>query len=270
MAAVGRFCGTGLRRFPQFSAYNICDTASNRVPRHRLSKDMNDQLRGDENFVIDSVARSFSGTWRSGENPPDAYLSVNNREVAVEISTLMESRNDGRGGTVSVASDYTPPGQLANELQEELQAEIPFGRGVILDLKWPFLNKRALRGEIRQLLLSAQTERKLKIEGNEIAIKISSDSGCPGRVDAVISSSALPRYDIPTTAWCILQERVAAKAEKCRSLKFKGPVWLALRNRYLPADAETYRRAMKMFAIDHPFEKILLVSRDGSVDELSE
>ena len=26
-------------------------------------------LRGDEVFVIDAVARAFSGTWRPGENP---------------------------------------------------------------------------------------------------------------------------------------------------------------------------------------------------------
>jgi hypothetical protein len=61
---------------------------------------MTNQLRGDEEFVIRSVANAFS--WRAGENPPDA-LEV--REVAVEISTLMENQSDGRGGTRSRLSD---------------------------------------------------------------------------------------------------------------------------------------------------------------------
>ncbi len=30
------------------------------------------QLRGDEEFVMDAVAKTFSGTWRCGEDPPDA------------------------------------------------------------------------------------------------------------------------------------------------------------------------------------------------------
>jgi hypothetical protein len=235
---------------------------------------MNDQLRGDEKFVMDAVAKAFSGTWRCGENPPDAYLAVNNREVAVEISTLMEFRNDGRGGTVSIVSDYMPAVRLKDELHKELQAEIPDGRGVILHFKRPFSNKRAVKGPlkvaIRELLSSNSPKRKLNICGNEIEIEISSDSGCPGRVAAIISSSSLPLNDILTTASCILEERITEKEKRCRSLKFKGPVWLALRNHYLLADAETYRQAMKMFAIDHPFKKILLVSRDGSVDELSE
>jgi hypothetical protein len=58
---------------------------------------MTDQLRGDEKFVMDSMAMRFSGMWRCGEDPPDAYLSVNNREVAVEISILMRNRSPSLG-----------------------------------------------------------------------------------------------------------------------------------------------------------------------------
>ena len=54
----------------------------------------------------------------------------------------------------------------------------------------------------------------------------------------------------------------------CRARKFNHPIWLALRNGYPLADVETYRRAMSMCSINHAFEKILLISRDGFVDEL--
>jgi hypothetical protein len=55
-------------------------------------------MREDEIFVMDTVSKMFSGKWGYGEDPPDAYLMVNDREIAVEISTLMESRPDGRVG----------------------------------------------------------------------------------------------------------------------------------------------------------------------------
>ena len=78
---------------------------------------MTNQLRGDEEFVIRSVANAFS--WRAGENPPDA-LEV--REVAVEISTLMENQSDGRG-----EHDHgcrTTAIRLATELDTELKGKI--------------------------------------------------------------------------------------------------------------------------------------------------
>jgi hypothetical protein len=145
---------------------------------------------------------------------------------------------------------------------------------VRLDLKWPFSNKRAvkepLKVAIRQLLSSESTERKLNIDGNEITIAISSDCDSPGCVDFTIINSALPRYDILTTASCILEERITTKAKKYRSLQSKGPLWLALLNCYRLADVEKYQTAMKKFSVDHPFEKILIVSHDGSVNVLFE
>ena len=47
-------------------------------------------MRGSEKFVIDAVAAEFSGCPRSGEDPPDAYLRIGDREIAVEISTLTQ------------------------------------------------------------------------------------------------------------------------------------------------------------------------------------
>ena len=235
---------------------------------------MTGQLREDEKFVMDAISKTFPGTWRCGEDPPDAYLTVNNREVAVEISDLIQSRSDGRGGTVPLLSDAMTPTRLATELNDELQGEIPRDRGFVLSLKWPFSNmrkvKKHLKREIRQLFSSSDSTRNFRIEGNEISIEIRCHGDDLGYVSAVAVSASLPRYDVRETAWCALQERITAKAEKCNALKFQGrPIWLALYDCYSFADVETYLGAMTMFKVDHPFEKILLISRDGSaVNEL--
>jgi len=219
---------------------------------------MTGQQRKDEEFVIDAISRAFSGTWRSGEDPPDVYLMMDNREIAVEISILMQSRFDGRGGTVSLQSDATLPARLAAELHDELQREIPRGRGFILNLKWPFSNKRKvkehLKREIRQLFSSSDSTRNFRIEGNELSIEIRCHGDGPGYVSAVAASASLPRHDVQETAWCALQERITAKAEKYNALKFQGrPIWLALYDCYSLAHVETYLWAMTMFKVDHPF-----------------
>jgi hypothetical protein len=134
------------------------------------------------------------------------------------------------------------------------------------------LNKRAvkdpLKARIRDLLSHPSAQRvRETLFGNKIEILVSNDGGKD--IVGLIESSSLPLNDLLTTAWGILEERIAAKAETCRALKLNHPIWLALRNSYPLADVETYQRAMTMISVDHPFEKILLISRAGSsVDEL--
>jgi hypothetical protein len=51
---------------------------------------MASSLREDEKFVIKALCNTYGGTWRDGEDPPDAYLSLSDGEVAVEISILTQ------------------------------------------------------------------------------------------------------------------------------------------------------------------------------------
>jgi hypothetical protein len=71
---------------------------------------------------------------------------------------------------------------------------------------------------------------------------------------------------IVTNARIILEERITTKAKKCKDVR--GEIWLGLLNNYDLADAGTYRSALGMFNVEHPFSKILLVSLDGAVETL--
>ncbi|HZK12306.1 MAG TPA: hypothetical protein VFD10_08200 [Atribacterota bacterium] len=51
---------------------------------------MASSLREDEQFVIEALCASYNGTWRIGEDPPDAYMALKGNEVAVEISILTQ------------------------------------------------------------------------------------------------------------------------------------------------------------------------------------
>jgi hypothetical protein len=58
------------------------------------------------------------------------------------------------------------------------------------------------------------------------------------------------------------------KAEKCKHLVTRGPLWLALLNDYWLTGADTYRYALSMLSVKHPFDKILIVDNNGTVDEI--
>jgi hypothetical protein len=186
----------------------------------------------------------------------------------------MQNDSDGRGGTRSRLSDDIPAVQLATELNRELQGNIPYGCSVTLELRTPILNKRATKHKLKDKLLAAALCNnaqilKTNILGNVITIKIGKYDG-PGHICGCMSSIALPRYDNLSTIRYILEERIATKTRKCRSLPFEGILWLALLDCYLLADAETWHQAMGMIANDHPFQKILLVSRNRYVTVLFE
>jgi hypothetical protein len=127
--------------------------------------------------------------------------------------------------------------------------------------------KGPLMARIRDLLSSPNAQCiQENFSGNKIEISVS-NNGAKDIVGVIVPLS-LPLNDVLTTAWGILEERIATKAQACLARKFDDPIWLALRNSYPVADVETYRQAMSMSSVDHPFEKILLISPNGSVDEL--
>ena len=95
-------------------------------------------LRDDEQFVIAAVSAAFSASWRPGEDPPDAYLTLGGDTIAVEISTLMQPVTDEHG-TRSRITDDLPTAALGDELNLELRALIPDGYRVSLIVRSPIL-----------------------------------------------------------------------------------------------------------------------------------
>ena len=240
-----------------------------------MSQATNSQLRPDEEFVICSLATHFSGDWWPGENPPDAYLKVGDEVAAVEISTLTQHVRDESGGSKPRLSEDATAIWLANELNSELCDNIPDGRLVILILASPILKARRvkalLKDRITTLVLSTrETEVTDSILDNCIKIHFAPDDRPSGKKVVGVVTSQKSSPDILLNAKTILEERLVAKAGKCRFLNFEGPLWLALFNDYWLADNDTYQQAIDSFSVDHPFNKILLVSGNKLVAELHE
>jgi hypothetical protein len=228
-------------------------------------------MRQDEKFVIESIATAYSGDWKPGEDPPDAYLIVADRPVAVEISTLTQHVTDDRG-TRPRLSDDIAASRLPKTLNADLKSAVPDGKCVTLVLSSPILEYNKTRAELKKeiiLVLSDNvSERKTSIRGNQIEIYLSESAGSTGKKIGTVIRNRASSPNILTNARYILEDRIKRKMEMCEQLMFAGPIWLALLNHYFLADLDTYKHALQSIPAEHPFEKILLVSESGSVDTL--
>jgi len=231
-------------------------------------------LREDEEFVITSVASAFSASWRPGENPPDAYLVLGSNEIAVEITTLTQYVTDGRG-TRSRLSDDLATAALANALNAQLKDLIPDGYTIGMVLSSPILQNqrtraklgRFLRGFIADLTL-LDADQKIEIYGNKITVFLThhGETGYKKVSAAFGNRNSNPK--ILDNVIQILADRIATKALKCIHLRDRGPIWLALFNDYWLTDGDTYRYALSLMSLEHPFQKILLVNGDRTVEPL--
>jgi len=231
------------------------------------------RMRKDEMFVAEAVASWCRGTYRPGENPPDAYVTMHAETVALEVSTLTQYVTDDRG-TRPRLSDDGPALTLADELDSELTTDIPDGHLIVLTLTSPILKlrktKAALGARIRKYLNDPEPwERSVQINGNLIGIALSKYESPTRKVFGIVQHRGAGEH-ILTNAWKILEDRIKVKGKKCERLRHGLHIWLALLNDYWLSDLHTYRLALSQIDLAHPFAKILLVGGNGSVDALYE
>jgi hypothetical protein len=136
------------------------------------------ELREDEQFVMTSIARNLSATWRPGENPPDAYLTFDAGTVAVEITTLTQYVTDDRGTRPRLSDDSATAG-LANALDDELGHLVPDGYTIGLVLSSPILESgkptrlaQIIRAHIADFRSLESDQTTIQINGNCIAISL--------------------------------------------------------------------------------------------------
>ena len=94
-------------------------------------------LREDEQFVIEALCETYNGTWRIGEDPPDAYMTLKGHEVAVEISILTQHVFNEAGNSIPRLSQDSGVLRLCDELDEELKNIIPSEVEIILIITAP-------------------------------------------------------------------------------------------------------------------------------------
>ncbi len=235
---------------------------------------MDNLLNEDEEFVIESLSRSVGGSWRPGEDPPDAYLVQGKIEVAVEISTLTQYVPTESGDLEPRLSQDMGILRMCDELNEELSEVIPSGSYVILTLTAPINKLRKFKSILKNKIIEIVNKGDLEqstFDINEISVKMHFVKGKrpSGKkvIGGVANKNASPH--ISSNVEFILGDRIQEKTVKCSSVTHR-PLWLALFNDYWLAQPDSYRAAMRQYSTKHPFDKIFVISGNRGVDLIYE
>jgi hypothetical protein len=228
-----------------------------------------------ERAALEAVARHFSATWEKGEVPPDAYLTIARKRIAVEVTTTKRRMAD-RGGLTKPRLRFDRVAlRLVRRLQEALSASVPDGRTLILTItapiRVPAKTAAALEDNIRTYLArqSAQVEAKYTIHGNQIRVRLV--KGGSRRTTKVIGFVHNPDSD-PDVLFDIthsLIDRIGAKARKGAPAGTAGDRWLVLAAEDGLSHIEPYRHVYSQLSIRTDFKKILMVLASGRIETLT-
>ncbi|MFY9111034.1 MAG: hypothetical protein WAP34_03765 [Desulfomonilia bacterium] len=232
------------------------------------------ELRPDEEFVIKALAEQLEGNWCVGENPPDAYLKFKCNTVAVEISRLTQPVFNGTEFQKERHSDDEGALRLCDELDLELNDKIPKGFYVILHLTAPIQKLRRFKNLLAAKIIEYSSQRteceyEDEIFKNKFDIHIVSGERSSGKKIVGIVSNSRSNANILANALYTLNDRLCVKSQKMESIAHDRECWLALFNDYWLADESTYKRAMSLSKITHPFSRIYVVFDSKKVIQIA-
>src|ERR1700730_2881028 len=135
-------------------------------------------LKKQERTAIEAVARRFSAMWEKGNDPPDAYIMVAGKRVAVDIRTL-KRRGTGQGNAAKPRLRFDKVAtRLIEHLQASLRDTVPDGMTVLLTItapiRVPAKTAAVLEAKIHTLLGrgSPRRDQKDTIHGNRVHIRL--------------------------------------------------------------------------------------------------
>jgi hypothetical protein len=231
-------------------------------------------LKKQERTAIEAVARRFSATWEEGTDPPDAYLMVAGKRIAVDITTL-KRRGTGQGNAAKPRLRFD---KVATRLTERLQATlgetVPDGRTVLLTItapiRLPSKTAASLEDQIQTLLGrgSPGRDERATIHGNRVQIRLVRDESgrAPTLIGFVHNSDSDPLLLLNMTSE--LLELISAEAGR-RAPRLAGDRWLVVTSARGSSCLEAYRYIYSQLRMATDFKKILMVFGDGRVGMLT-
>jgi hypothetical protein len=233
-------------------------------------------VRRDEEFVGRALVSFFGGppnaSVSDGEDPPDLYLTVGGCRTGVEVTQLSQFTFES-DGTLGNRATYDIFGiQMLNRLDAKVGPTLPEDVSLLIGLWVPVPNasrfKKTLTKWVAQIAAAPKQgfKEERELEGSKVSISVIEQRPSGKKIAGFVvnkNSSA----DIGLNARLILEDRIRTKADICARLP--KPIWLAVLNDYWLADADTYAVAGRQLNLSHCFERIFLVSDQGTVNELA-
>jgi hypothetical protein len=224
--------------------------------------------------AIEAVARQFSATWEKGSGPPDAYIMVAGKRVAVDI-TILKGRGTGQGNAAQPRLRFD---KVATRLLEHLQATlgetVPDGMTVLVTItapiRLPSKTAASLEDKIQTLLGRGSPGRDEKdtIHGNRVRIRLLRDKS--GRAPKIMGFVHNPDSDplLLLNMTGELLELISAEAGR-RAPRLAGDRWLVAISARGISCLESYRHIYSQLGMATEFKKIVMVFGDGRVGMLT-
>ncbi|NQZ27899.1 MAG: hypothetical protein HRT55_16460 [Colwellia sp.] len=219
-------------------------------------------MKPDEEYVLAALASKFGGKYIDGEDPPDGYLLLNNRKIAVEVTKLVEHINEN-GKRRSRLADDVPISNIVAQLNEEIGNLIPNNRWIHLVIPSPIKGINEFKKELTRIIINMITtktyEAVIDILGYVVAINLYKCQQPPKIkvVQAIATQFASTNIDENTLF--LLENRISIKNKICNANGEIDEYWLALFNTYCMADIDSYRGAYESLQLDHNFSKIYII-----------
>ena len=231
-------------------------------------------LKKQERAAVEAVARQFSATWEKGSDPPDAYIMVAGKRVAVDITTLKRRGNSqGKAAKPRLRFDKVAT-RLIERLQATLGETVPHGTTVLLTItapiRLPLKTAALLEDKIQTLLRRGSSGRdgKHTIHGNRIRIRVlrNESERVPKMIGFVHNSDSDPLLLLNMTRE--LLEPISAEAGR-QTPTLGGDRWLVVISARGISCLEAYCYIYSCLHMTTDFKKILVVFGDGRVGMLT-
>jgi hypothetical protein len=231
-------------------------------------------LKKHERAAIEAVARQFSATWEKGSDPPDAYIMVAGKRVAVEITTI-KRRGTGQSDAAKPRLRFDKVAtRLMERLQTTLGETVPDGMTVLLTVTAPIrlASKTAasLEDKLQTLLRRGSPVRDEKdtIHGNRVQIRLlkTGSERAPRMIGFV--------HNPDTDALLLLNmtrellDLISAEAGR-RAPRLAGDRWLVAISARGFSCLEVYRYIYSQLRMATSFKKIFMMFGDGRVGMLT-
>lgn len=207
-----------------------------------------------------------------GEDPPDLYLVDKEIRIPVEVTRLPRFSIRPNGKLANRMTENSLVLGIIKSLNEEISSNLPLSIQVNLTvyapISRPYRFKNRLRNVILQTDWSKHVGLKKTVSVNEIEVILSihSTDGGPSKIVGIVPNRNMSA-DIALNARLSLSDSIKRKVAKCANIEQK--IWLGILDdeSYL-TDFANFERAAREVKIDHDFDRILMISSGGVVEEL--
>ena len=238
-------------------------------------------LKKQERTAIEAVARKFSTTWERGSGSSDAYITVDGKRAAVDITTL-NRRGTCQGDAVRPRLRFDKVViRLMERLEANLGETVPDGMTVLLTItapiRLPAKTAAALEDKMQTLVRRGSRSRDEKdtIHGNRVQIRLLRDESerAPELIGFVHNPDSDPLLLLNMTHE-LLGLISAAAGKRGLSLRaaqsgLAGDRWLVVINAGGIACLEAYRYICSKLRTAPDFQKVAMVFGDGRVEMLT-